>query len=89
MADNDYYFDGDPSTDSARRQLERLLKETKPRRKWPWIAAVVTGAAAWYFWPRDKGGDAATSASPTPAAPQIPTNTSRDVAGPERQPNDR
>jgi hypothetical protein len=61
MAD-DIYFDGDPETDSARRHLERLLKEDKPRRKWPWIAAGLAGAAAWYFWPR-------AAAPAPPAAP--------------------
>jgi hypothetical protein len=46
------YFDGDPATDSARRHLERVLKEPERRRRWPWVGAGVMAAAAWYFWPR-------------------------------------
>ena len=53
MADNDVYFDGDPATDSARRHLERVLKEPESRhRRWPWVAASIAAVAAWYFWPR-------------------------------------
>lgn len=57
MSEN-YYFDGDPSTDSARRHLERVLKEPQhEHRKWPWVLAAVAGAAAWYFWPRTPPND--------------------------------
>lgn len=50
---SDYvYFEGDPATDSARRHLERVLKDPKPARRWPWVAASVAALAAWYFWPR-------------------------------------
>lgn len=53
MSEN-YYFDGDPSTDSARRHLERVLKEPPHgHRKWPWVLAAVAGTAAWYFWPHN------------------------------------
>jgi hypothetical protein len=51
MSEN-YYFEGDPATDSARRHLERVLKNDKPRRRWPWVLTVIVGASAWYFWPR-------------------------------------
>lgn len=50
---DDLYFDGDPATDSARRHLERVLKEPEPRR-WPWVAATLVAAGAWYFWPRGR-----------------------------------
>lgn len=48
------YFAGDPATDSARRHLERVLKEESrqddhPRRMWPWIALVATGSL-WTAW---------------------------------------
>jgi hypothetical protein len=72
MVDNHYYFDGDPSTDSARRHLERLLKETQPRRKWPWIAAVAAGAAAWFFWPKSRASRTADPATPDPDTPGGP-----------------
>lgn len=56
MSEN-YYFDGDPSTDSARRHLERVLKDSpQRRRKWPWVIAAIAGAGAWYFWPRGPRG---------------------------------
>ena len=51
MSENYYYFEGDPSTDSRRRRLERLLKEPpKEISRWSWVAAVVAGGGAWYFW---------------------------------------
>jgi hypothetical protein len=53
MSDN-LYFDGDPATDSARRHLERVLKEPEPHRKWPWVVAALAAAAAWYLWPREQ-----------------------------------
>jgi hypothetical protein len=57
--DENYYFDGDPETDSARRHLERVLKEPETRhRKWPWVLAAAAGVAAWYFWPRTTKGAA-------------------------------
>jgi hypothetical protein len=47
---DDLYFDGDPATDSRRRHLERVLKEGRPRRRWPWIVAMVAGGGAWTLW---------------------------------------
>ena len=49
---DDFYFDGDPATDSARRHLERVLKEPEQPRRWPWVVATMAAAATWYFWPR-------------------------------------
>ncbi|HEX6976188.1 MAG TPA: hypothetical protein VF147_17395 [Vicinamibacterales bacterium] len=49
---SDYYFEGDPSTDSRRRQLERLLHEQErgaPRR-WRWLAALFAGGGSLYLW---------------------------------------
>jgi hypothetical protein len=67
MSDN-YYFDGDPSTDSARRRLERILKEPpQRRRRWPWVLAAAAGVTAWYFWPRGKAPGEKTGSAP-PAA---------------------
>lgn len=51
---DDLYFDGDPATDSARRHLERVLKEPERPRRWPWVVATMAAAAAWYFWPRGR-----------------------------------
>jgi hypothetical protein len=51
--DDDYlYFEGDPATDSARRHLERVLKEPERPRRWPWVLGSVAAVAAWYLWPR-------------------------------------
>jgi hypothetical protein len=47
---SDYYFEGDPATDSARRQLERLLRQQQAPRRWGWIAAVVAGGGSLYLW---------------------------------------
>lgn len=51
MSEN-YYFEGDPAKDSARRHLERVLKNEAPRRRWPWVLTAIAGVAAWYVWPR-------------------------------------
>ena len=52
MMSDSPYFEGDPATESARRHMERVLKEPERPRRWPAIVAVIVGAAAWYFWPR-------------------------------------
>ena len=46
---DEVYFDGDPEHDSARRHLERVLKGAPPRRRWPWVLAILGGGAraAW------------------------------------------
>jgi hypothetical protein len=51
---DDLYFDGDPATDSARRHLERVLKEPERPRRWPWVIGTAMAVAAWYFWPRGR-----------------------------------
>jgi hypothetical protein len=48
MAD-DLYFDGDPAEDSRRRHLERVIKGGPPRRRWPWVMAILAGGA-WTAW---------------------------------------
>lgn len=60
---DDVYFDGDPATESARRHMERVLKEPERRRRWPWIVAGAAAVAAWYFWPRERGETARKDAS--------------------------
>ena len=48
---SDYYFEGDPSTDSRRRQLERLLHEQdRTPRRWRWVAALFAGGGSLYLW---------------------------------------
>jgi hypothetical protein len=74
--EGDVYFDGDPEHDSRRRHMERVLKSGPggpPRRRWPWVLAIV-GGGAWAAWrlthpptlakedPRDSGGQAPTLA---------------------------
>jgi hypothetical protein len=44
-----YFFDGDPATDSTRRHLERVLKQPQKHR-WTWVAAMVAGGAVFTFW---------------------------------------
>ena len=58
------YFEGDPATESARRHMERVLKEPERPRRWPAIVAVIVGAAAWYFWPRRAGRPPGDSGAP-------------------------
>jgi hypothetical protein len=67
---DDLYFDGDPSTDSTRRQLERVMKDEPRRRRWPWVVGSLAAVAAWYFWPRgpatQTSKEASGSAKPSP-----------------------
>jgi hypothetical protein len=46
---DEIYFAGDPATDSARRHLERVLKEPE-RRRWPWYVAMFAGGTAFAIW---------------------------------------
>jgi hypothetical protein len=43
------YFSGDPAQDSARRHLERVLRQPQPRR-WPLLAAIFAGGTAFTLW---------------------------------------
>jgi hypothetical protein len=63
MAD-DLYFDGDPETDSTRRHLERVLKEPRKHRRWPWVVGSAAALAAWYFWPRGRSTPPEKSSRP-------------------------
>jgi hypothetical protein len=49
MNDN-VYFEGDPSTDSARRHLERVLKSPEPARRWAWMLAALGSGSVWLLW---------------------------------------
>jgi hypothetical protein len=70
MAD-DLYFDGDPALDSSRRHLERVIKGGPPRRRWPWVMAILAGGA-WTAWrmthPRNADGADHRPAEGTAAA---------------------
>jgi len=46
---DDLYFDGDPAEDSSRRHLERVIKGRPPRRRLPWVMAILAGGA-WAAW---------------------------------------
>jgi hypothetical protein len=68
MAD-DVYFDGDPEFDSRRRHMERVLSGA-PRRRWPWVAAILAGGA-WTVWrmSRPHAADPASVAKPDGSGP--------------------
>jgi hypothetical protein len=44
---NEVFLKGDPSTDSVRRQMERMLNDPRSRQLGK---AAVAGAAAWGMW---------------------------------------
>ena len=50
MRDGDVYLEGDPEVDSTRRHMERVLKGSPGRRRWPWIAAALGGGGLWALW---------------------------------------
>jgi len=49
MNDN-LHFDGDPSTDSARRHMERVLKSPERAPRWPWVLAALGGGGVWMLF---------------------------------------
>jgi hypothetical protein len=59
----DFYFEGDPATDSTRRRLERVLKE-ESRPRWPWLAALAAGGTAYLWWQVRKRRRNGASAEP-------------------------
>ena len=46
---DEYFFEGDPETESTRRHMERVLSGERPRR-WPWLVGILAGGAALAFW---------------------------------------
>ena len=61
---SDVYFEGDPETDSARRRLERLLKQPEPPpSRWPWIVAALGSGGLWmmFKWGRAAAGTKRTA----------------------------
>jgi hypothetical protein len=44
------HFDGDPSTDSARRHMERVLKSPERAPRWPLLLAALGGGGVWMLW---------------------------------------
>jgi len=70
--DDEFYFDGDPATESTRRHMERVLTDPKPRRRWPWVAAAMTGMAllgVWQFRKRTRPNSDADEPTPPPSRP--------------------
>ena len=65
--DNNVFFDGDPDHDSRRRHMERVLKGGPPRRRWPWVVAILGGGAyaAWRMMQSPERPE--TSGPPAPA----------------------
>ena len=71
------YFEGDPAQDSARRHLERVLKQ-QPRRRWPFLAGLFAGGTALTLWrirqrrkmaSQEAGGRRNSSTASTAAGP--------------------
>jgi hypothetical protein len=82
------YFDGDPATDSARRHMERVLKESNTRRRWLWVGVPLAGLAAWYFWPRKPAARDEQATNESAGAQAAPDERSaRTTRLPDRAPN--
>ena len=66
---SDIYFAGDPDQDSARRHMERVLKEPQ-RRRWPFLAALFAGGTAFTIWKmrQNRRNGESVDASPAPAS---------------------
>ena len=64
------YFAGDPAQDSARRHLERVLRQPQPRR-WPLLAAIFAGGTAFTLWRvRQNRRKKANDDAPGPTSPE-------------------
>jgi len=64
------YFAGDPAQDSARRHLERVLRQPQPRR-WPLLAAIFAGGTAFTLWRvRQNRRKKASGDGPSPTSPE-------------------
>src|SRR6478736_4859945 len=64
------YFAGDPAQDSARRHLERVLRQPQPRR-WPLLAAIFAGGTAFTLWRvRQNRRKKANGDGPGPTSPE-------------------
>jgi len=64
------YFAGDPAQDSARRHLERVLRQPQPRR-WPLLAAIFAGGTAFTLWRvRQNRRKKANDDGPSPTSPE-------------------
>jgi hypothetical protein len=57
------YFDGDPGTDSTRRHMERVLKDSQPPRRWPWVLAALGSGGVWLLWRLGRASARAKEAS--------------------------
>lgn len=65
------YFEGDPETDSARRRMERLLKEKEPPPRWPWLMAALGSGGVWMLWRWGRTAQARRASDPkTGSAPK-------------------
>jgi hypothetical protein len=75
MSDDQIYFSGDPSTDSARRHLERVLYAPQ-RQRWGWVAAVMAGATAFTMWKVRRARQQSAGETPNPEQPRQPASSS-------------
>jgi len=66
------YLDGDPDVDSTRRHMERVLKGSPGRRRWPWFAAAVGGGGLWMLWRVGQGAARVRQTSDDATVPGAP-----------------
>jgi hypothetical protein len=71
--DDRVYFDGDPATDSARRHMERVLKQPESAPRWPWVLAALGSGGVWALW--RMGRDAARAKDVSSRTPESDTPT--------------
>ena len=69
MSDN-LYFDGDPSKDSARRHMERVLKSPERAPRWPWVLAALGSGGVWMLWRSARAAARNTEAEPKEPQPK-------------------
>ena len=66
------HFDGDPATESARRHMERVLKNPEATSRWPWVVAALGSGSVWLLWrwgrarARTREASAQESSAPAP-----------------------
>ena len=71
------HFDGDPATESARRHMERVLKNPETPSRWPWVVAALGSGSVWLLWRLGRARARTREASAQESSAHAPTDAGR------------